>query len=42
MKCHDQLSVETAKAPSDLHLSIVKLEGEKWMIAMHDYLKSKP
>ena len=37
-----QLSGETAKAPIDLWLSVVKPEGAKWMIAKHDYLKSKP
>ena len=37
-----QLSDETAKVPIDLQLSVVKPEGAKWMIAMHDYFKSKP
>ena len=37
-----QLSGETAKAPIDLRLSVVKPEGARWMIAMYDYLKSKP
>ena len=40
LKC--QLSGETAKAPVDLWLSVVKPEGAKWMIAMYNYLKSKP
>ena len=37
-----QLSGETAKAPVDLRLSVVKPEGARWMISMCDYLKSKP
>ena len=40
VKC--QLSNEIAKAPIDLRLSVVKPEGARWMIAMHEYLKSKP
>lgn len=37
-----QLLGETVKTPIDLRLSVVKPEGARWMIAMYDYLKSKP
>lgn len=37
-----QLKGETEKRPIDLHLSILKPEGAKWMISVYDYLLSKP